>query len=453
MSPVSALPAIAIALLALGLAYFFDRFVTFKGAAPPKHLAPLQAATHASITSRNASIDGMRGLLALFVFLHHACIWYFSLSTGQWKIPPSYFYTHLGQSSVALFFMITAFLFSNKLLNASGKTGDANLNSTVFWQRLFVSRFMRLTPLYLLMLAAMLLLTAIVSDFQLRESWLVLLKNTGAWASFTIFGSPDLNGVTTTSRMIAGVNWTLPYEWVFYFSLPVLALLLTLLYTPFISLHQRVRSQQQGQQGRVATSWPPLVYVLFSTACLVGLYLAIFPWKPAPVYFYAFAGGVFAAVLLRMKWLVNQLSGTLGSIAALLCLGYVFRHFAGANNLPATAWLTLAFTIMASGNSLFGLLHSRAAQTLGDASYGIYLLHGLVLYTTFKLVLGTELTAKLSVMAYWGVVMLCTVLLIPLCIMAFRWIEAPAIKSAPRLSRWLQDRELSLTPRRAQAPI
>ena len=135
MSPVSALPAIAIALLALGLAYFFDRFVTFKGAAPPKHLAPLQAATHASITSRNASIDGMRGLLALFVFLHHACIWYFSLSTGQWKIPPSYFYTHLGQSSVALFFMITAFLFSNKLLDASCKTGGDSLNSTEFWIR------------------------------------------------------------------------------------------------------------------------------------------------------------------------------------------------------------------------------------------------------------------------------------------------------------------------------
>lgn len=430
LSPISALPAIAIVFLALGLAYFFDRFVAFKGTATSQHLAPLQAATHTSITSRNASIDGMRGLLALFVFLHHASIWYFSLNTGQWMIPPSYFYTHLGQSSVALFFMITAFLFTSKLLDASGKTGNSSLNSAVFWQRLFVSRFMRLMPLYLLMLAGVLLLTAIVSDFQRRESWFVLLKNTGAWASFIVFGRPDLNGVAITSRMIAGVNWTLPYEWFFYFSLPMLAWL----FAPFIAQHRRLRSQETG---RVVTSWPPLIYVLFSAACLIGLYLAIFPWKPAPVYVYAFAGGVLAAVLLRLKWLVNLLNGTLGGIAALLCLAYVFRHFAGANNIPATVWLTLAFTILASGNSLFGLLHSRAAQALGDASYGIYLLHGLVLYTTFKLLLGFEVAAQLSILAYWGVVMLCTVVLIPLCMMAFRWIEAPAIRSAPRLSGWL----------------
>ena len=424
-------------MLALCLAYFFDRFVGLKNTGSSQHLAPLQGSTHTNVTTRNASIDGMRGLLALFVFLHHASIWYVSLSTGDWKIPPSYFYTHLGQSSVALFFMITAFLFSSKLLDASGKTGDSSLSSAVFWQRLFVSRFMRLTPLYLLMLAGVLLLTAIVSDFQRRESWLVLLKNTGAWASFTIFGRPDLNGLAITSRMIAGVNWTLPYEWFFYFALPVLALL----FVPFIEQQRRLGSQEQA---RVAALWPPLVYVLFSTACLVGLYLAIFPWQPASVYFYAFAGGVLAAVLLRIKWLANRLNGTLGSIAALLCLGYVFRHFAGANNIPATAWLTLAFTIMASGNSLFGLLHSRAAQALGDASYGIYLLHGLVLYTTSNLLLGLEVASQLSVMAYWGVVMLCTVLLIPLCIMAFRWIEAPAIRSAPRISRWLEARSLRL---------
>ncbi len=428
MSPVSAIPAIAVVALALGMVYFFDRYVGFKGASsgPSQHLAPLQAATHTSFSARNASIDGMRGLLALFVFLHHASIWYFSLRADTWTIPPSYFYTHLGQSSVALFFMITAFLFTSKLLDASGKTGDSGLNSSVFWQRLFVSRFMRLTPLYLLMLVAVLLLTAVVSSFQLREPVSVLLKNISAWASFTIFGRPDLNGVATTSRMIAGVNWTLPYEWFFYFSLP----LLTLALTPFLSY--------LGRHERQASSWPPTMYVLFSAAAMAGLWFAVFPWQPTSVYFYAFVGGALAALLLRLKWLVNLLSDTLGSIAALICLGYVFKHFAGANNIPATIWLTFAFIILASGNSLFGLLHSRAAQALGDASYGIYLLHGLVLYTTFKLVIGVEAAAKLSAIGHWGVVMLCTALLIPLCIMTFRWIEAPAIRSAPRLSRWLE---------------
>jgi hypothetical protein len=41
---------------------------------------------------RFATIDGLRGYLALAVFLHHSCIWYFYLRTGQWKLPPSNFY-------------------------------------------------------------------------------------------------------------------------------------------------------------------------------------------------------------------------------------------------------------------------------------------------------------------------------------------------------------------------
>lgn len=425
MSPVSAFPAITVVALALLVAHLYGTWVH-------SSLAPLQEATHAEPASRlaphlrNASIDGLRGFLAFFVFLHHASIWYFELRSGVWQVPPSYLYTHLGQSSVALFFMITAFLFSTKLLDARSKTsatGQPVLQSAVFWQRLYVSRLLRLTPLYLFMLALVVLVTAIVSDFQLREPLPVLLKNIGAWASFIILGRPDLNGVAITSRMIAGVNWTLPYEWFFYFSLPLLASLVSLL--------------------RVVPSWP---YVLFSVAAMTGLWFKVFPWQPNPIYAYAFLGGVAAAAVTTMmvRWprlqrlLNSPWGGRLGGVAAVLCLAYVFQHFSTANTLPALAWLTAAFTIIASGNSLFGLLHSRAAQTLGDASYSIYLLHGLVMYVTFKLILGVETAAQLSAFGYWGVILLCTAVLLPLSFATFRWIEAPAIRSAPRLSRWLE---------------
>ena len=423
MSPVSALPAIAIVALALLIAHLYGTWVH-------SSLAPIQEGTHTepasqlALHSRNASIDGLRGFLAFFVFLHHACIWYFELRLGVWVEPPSYFYIHLGQSSVALFFMITAFLFSTKLLDARGKSsasGQPVLHSSVFWQRLYVSRLLRLTPLYLFMLALVVLVTAIVSDFQLREPLPVLLKNIGAWASFIIMGRPDLNGVTAIWLMISGVNWTLPYEWFFYFSLPLLAWLASFL--------------------RVLPSWP---YLLFSAAAMAGLWFKVFPWQPNPIYGYAFLGGVVAAVVVRWSWLKRMLNspwGTrVGGVAAVLCLAYVFRHFSTANSLPALAWLTVAFTILASGNGLFGLLHSRAAQTLGDASYSIYLLHGLVMYVTFKLVLGVGTAAKLSVFGYWGVILLCTAVLLPLSFATFRWIESPAIRSAPRVSRWIENR-------------
>lgn len=406
MSPLSALPALAVTALAMGLAHLYGRWRRL-----PQH----------TNVGRNASIDGLRGFLALFVFLHHAVIWYGYLKSGKWQLPPSFFYIHLGQSSVALFFMITAFLFSSKLLDARDKKTQDNqpmLASPVFWQRLYVSRVMRLTPLYFFVLAVMLIIVAIVSDFQLREPLTELLKNIGAWASFIILGRPNLNGVIATSQIIAGVNWTLPYEWFFYFTLPLLALLIT-----------------------IRVSWP---YLLFSFAAVAGLWFKIYPWEPNAIYGYAFLGGLVAALTVRFSWLsrllANSWGKTLGALVALLCLNYVFRHYSSANSLPALAWLTVVFTIVANGNSLFGLLHCRAAQILGEVSYSIYLLHGLVMYCAFKLILGLETAAQLSALSYWGVIFICTVVLLAISFATYRWIEEPAIRSAPKLSRWLESK-------------
>ena len=58
-----------------------------------------------------AAIDGLRGYLALMVFVHHGAVWWGYLHTGQWRPPPSRLMNNLGEGSVALFFMITALLF------------------------------------------------------------------------------------------------------------------------------------------------------------------------------------------------------------------------------------------------------------------------------------------------------------------------------------------------------
>ena len=45
-----------------------------------------------------------------------------------------------------------------------------------------------------------------------------------------------------------------------------------------------------------------------------------------------------------------------------------------------TLLLTIFFVPIALGNSLFGLLKIPEAIVLGESSYGIYLLHGIILY-------------------------------------------------------------------------
>lgn len=91
-------------------------------------------------SGRFFTIDGLRGYLAFFVFLHHSCIWYYYLGSGVWANPPNRVFVHFGQIGVSLFFMITGFLFFSKMLD-SRKSG-------VDWLRLYSSRFLRLTPLY-----------------------------------------------------------------------------------------------------------------------------------------------------------------------------------------------------------------------------------------------------------------------------------------------------------------
>jgi hypothetical protein len=79
MDPVSPLSAIAPLLVAFATSFFLVK----QFGAPPDQ-------------GRYSSIDGLRGYLAFFVFLHHSSVWYFYLQTGQWSVPPSN--THLKKS-------------------------------------------------------------------------------------------------------------------------------------------------------------------------------------------------------------------------------------------------------------------------------------------------------------------------------------------------------------------
>ncbi len=77
--------------------FFISRIINFKTA-----------------TNRFESIDGFRGLLATGVFIHHSIIWKNYLTTNIWELPKNHLAVHLGESSVAFFFMITSFLFKKR---------------------------------------------------------------------------------------------------------------------------------------------------------------------------------------------------------------------------------------------------------------------------------------------------------------------------------------------------
>jgi peptidoglycan/LPS O-acetylase OafA/YrhL len=344
---------------------------------------------------RHAAIDGLRGYLAFFVFLHHGCVWYFFLRSDNWSVPPSNLYTHFGQSSVALFFMITAFLFFSKLIEARTRPLD--------WAYLYASRICRLFPLYFFAMCLLFACVAWLSGGVLRDSPSQLLRGMMQWLTFTIGGAGDLNGVLHTTSIMAGVTWSLPYEWYFYFSLPLLALFVAVL--------------------------PPLPWLVLAAIC-IGHFI---DGQPDLMLVSSFLGGICAAVLCRLPAFVSFAHRPLASLFVLACLACTVLLFPSAYAPGPLILLGLAFSLIASGSSLFGILTHAASRTLGEFAYGIYLLHGILLFTFFHFVLGLTQARALSVSAYWTLVVALTPVLILCGFLAFICIEKPMMKK----TRWL----------------
>lgn len=346
-----------------------------------------------------ATLDGLRGYLALMVFLHHATFWYFWLRTNEWTPPPSHLYTHLGHDCVALFFMITGFLFWTKLIESKEKP--------IQWGQLFISRMLRLMPLYFFMVLVMMLVVLDLSHFSLHEGPLAILKEIAGWLGFTMWDRPDVDGVEHTWMIISGVQWSLRYEWYFYLCLPLFGILF----------------------GRVAP-FPFLLlgcglsYLILDTELMI---------KPVFIHLCPFAGGMLAAHLVRIESFKKWAQCGVATVLALTCLAFEIYHFDTAYNAKALVFLSTTFILIACGNNLFGLLSHRLAYFLGERGYSLYLLHGFLLFFLFRFVLGYETAAKLSSTSHW---LILVGFLTPALVLASDWtyrhIELPGMQLVPK---------------------
>jgi peptidoglycan/LPS O-acetylase OafA/YrhL len=348
----------------------------------------------APAAGRFSTIDGLRGYLALLVFLHHSAIWYFHVRDGTWQAPPSNLFTLFGQGGVALFFMITAFLFFGRLLDARYRHFD--------WARLYVSRVLRLTPLYALAMGLLFLIVAGRSHWAMRDSLSNLARNAGAWLAFTFPGSPDLNGIDKTWITLAGVTWSLPYEWAFYFCLPILALLVSVK--------------------------PPPAIMLLSIGIL--LLIAAGVWVPGLPQCVCFVGGIVAAVLVRIDAFRIFARTMPAHVLALACIVALVAFCPTIYSAKALLLATIVFTLIAGGCSLFGVLATPASRLLGDIAYSVYMLHGIALFLVFGGLLGAS---HPSPEAHWIFVAGLGPVLVALCFATFRLVEKPAMGGVPWL--------------------
>ena len=386
VSPTS--PVFAIAIVALALVTTFALAQRF--GAPSEQ-------------GRFVSIDGLRGYLALAVFLHHSCIWYFYLRGGEWTFPPSNLYTHFGPSAVAMFFMITGFLFFTKLLNA--RVDGIN---PFDWDRLYVGRLLRLAPLYGVVMLLMFAIVAVATGAVLREPFADLAGELSSWLLFSIPGRPDLNGLAHTRVIVAGVTWSLAYEWFFYLSLPILAL--------------------------VAGLVPPRRYLALGVAALIVFVL----WQPEARHLLAFGVGIAASIAARSRRVRMLATHKASSIIAVVAAALAVARYPTAYGTVPVLLMGATFAIIACGNSLCGVLGASVSRLLGEMAYSLYLLHGLLLYLSFGILGALMPIDRWSPLQHWLCISMLTPLLVGLSFLSFRYIEKPALQKVPGALAWLR---------------
>jgi len=355
---------------------------------------------------RIATMDGMRGFLALAVVFHHAAIYHRFLSDRVWIGPPSHFLNLLGPVGVALFFMITGFLFWSQLIRSGGRPS---------WISLYTGRLFRIGPLYLAAVALVLAIVAERTGLRLRVPAPSLLEELVRWLSLGVLPGPNVNGYAETGLLLADVTWTLQWEWYFYLSLPILALF----------------ARRKGMHLRF------VLVALVACQAYLHLYRGG-PYKPAIGSAMLFLLGMLSASLSQEGRLV-RLPDAGSSTLLVVLLVLVFQFDQPSVSSVSQLMLGAILYLVISGSSLFGLLKTRPAIRLGDVSYGIYLLQGLALGLIFRTSFSRRHDLG-SPFDHWMLCLACAVLLVGVATATHVWIERPGILVGKRVATALRRR-------------
>ncbi|AUI65308.1 MULTISPECIES: acyltransferase [Glaesserella] len=326
------LPLLGIFVLCLAVSHFL--------------LKPLPLLSQQS-ANRHSPLDGLRGILALSVLVHHFYIT-FTWKTGQgWVAPKIHYLNNLGSVSVSLFFMTTAYLFLSKI-NANTTDTTTN-NQPISWLKLLKSRLKRILPMYLLMILVVCIITLYIlpSEYYTSGQFFQFLFH---WLKFNPI---DLNGFNS-GFISSHAQWTLIYEWGFYFCLPLIYLL-----------------WQQKKVPLLIISLASLVAFLVIKNTNYSLYWLFVLALPSVV------------CKTAIQQFVKQYQHYL-HLPMVVLFSYIF-FFTQGYSAEQMCLIAVGFALISNGYSFGGLLNTMGLRKLGEISYSIYLSHGIYLYLAFSL--------------------------------------------------------------------
>ncbi|MET3722517.1 acyltransferase family protein [Sphingomonas trueperi] len=350
---------------------------------------------------RFGNIDGLRGFLALSVLSHHFWIWTHVVVFGQpWSAANLAIVNQLGAGAVALFFMITGLVFYPTALKGIGN---------VFWPKVYIGRFFRIVPLvavsFLIISLVIMLRTGARPDAGYPRAALEWIS---AHREVPIMGYADSGLVN------ALVLWSLWQEWLFYLILlPAVALALQL------------------AKAMKLPSWTVPVGVL-----LVGIVAHFLHFAPGLLSFWPlFAAGMLAYELCARdavrRWLASRTAAIIATLAMIPAVT-LFDH----GLTPAFFPFAFFFCCVAAGNRFGGIFSLPGAAVVGEVSFGIYLLHGILLNVLF--VDATPIVQVIPVAALPLLIPVLAVLIVLITAATYLLIERPAWRFGKRVGERLR---------------
>lgn len=284
------------------------------------------------------NLDGFRFFLAGSVVIHHMDCFHNYINSGKWG-PTNHYLWLMGKYGVAFFFMITAFLF----------WGKVRKSENIDWIDIFGGRFLRIAPLAIFSSAVASL--AVIYYSFMQGGFYLRLDKLLPWFDASIFDSKsDFTNLKNAWIALAGVTWSLRWEWIFYFSLPIM----------FYFREKRVEFA-------------------------ISLYAIILFIYPLYTDKYNFILSYFCAgILCRELYDLVKIKKIHCELLLIACAVILLLSNPNVYHIQSTPILTVAFFCILSGASFFGLFSMRSAKRLGTISYSLYLMQGPVLFIAYN---------------------------------------------------------------------
>lgn len=352
---------------------------------------------------RYPALDGLRGMAALMVLIAHS-------SNAHMHLIPSVNLTGMGPMGLWLFFVLSAFLLTEQALKAASQDGYAS------WSvEYLLRRFFRIFPLFAFAVG----LDLVLDRMSVSEAFDALTLVSGK-----------------------GIFWTIPPEFHYYFFIPFVALLLGMSFYQLGLVSCGLLIIISLAINLPLAVWPFMM--LFVTGSMLAYATRNHPIliasiaKLAP----ASAAAVIAMIPVVMTlWLPNFNPNVQTNLAIHEGFIWVPRNF---SYVFGFIWAPVIFACVV-GLKWTKFLASAPMRYIGQASFGLYLLHPVVIDGLQKMGFEHTVTGGLVVLGSSIAVAAAAhhILEEPLRRMGYRWarsLRLAALKVAWSASRPTTDR-------------